>query len=74
MKYDDGFYTSASKTEHAVSLCGGVPRGDELPQVGSADDMLLDVCSEIMNMPREYAAAHLHHQWAADFEEAPITH
>ncbi len=74
MKHNDDFYTGASKMEHAVSLCGGSPRGDELPQVGSVDDMLLDICSDIMNMPREYAAARLHHQWTDDSDRNGAVH
>lgn len=47
----------------------GTPRGDELPQVAGVEDILMDVYSDILNMPREYAAGHFHHQYADDFEE-----
>lgn len=46
----------------------GTPRGDELPQVAGVEDILMDVYSDILNMPREYAAGHFHHQYAEDFE------
>lgn len=46
----------------------GTPRGDELPQVAGVEDILMDVYSDILNMPREYAAGHFHHQYADDFE------
>ena len=48
----------------------GTPRGDELPQVAGVEDILMDVYSDILNMPREYAAGHFHHQYADDFEES----
>lgn len=47
----------------------GTPRGDELPQVAGVEDILIDVYSDILNMPREYAAGHFHHQYADDFED-----
>jgi hypothetical protein len=46
----------------------GAPRGDELPQVAGVNDILMDVYSDILNMPREYAAGHFHHQYVDDFE------
>lgn len=48
----------------------GSPRGDELPQVAGEEDILMDVYSDILNMPREYAAGHFHHQYAGDFEDS----
>lgn len=53
--------------EDIVSLCCGVPRGDELPQVAGVEDILVDVYSDMMNVPREIAAGHFHHQY---FEES----
>lgn len=47
----------------------GTPRGDELPQVAGVEDILMDVYSDILNMPREYAAGHFHHQYVDDFED-----
>ncbi len=46
----------------------GAPKGDELPQVAGVEDILMDVYSDILNMPREYAVGHFHHQFADDFE------
>lgn len=53
----------------AATAVFGTPRGDELPQVAGVEDILMDVYSDILNMPREYAAGHFHHQYADDFEE-----
>ena len=57
--------TSESDTVPAVY---GAPRGDELPQVAGVEDILMDIYSDILAMPREYAAGHFHHQYADDFE------
>lgn len=48
--------------ESIVAYCGGMPQGDELPQVASEDDIAIDVFNDLANMPREFAAAYLHHQ------------
>lgn len=56
----------ASEMENIVSVCCGNPQGDELPQVASAEDILIDVYSDITNAPREFAAAMFHHQYAVD--------
>lgn len=41
----------------------GNPQGDELPQVAGLEDILVDVYSDILNVPREYAAGRFHHQY-----------
>ena len=57
-------------TDEPYMAVYGAPRGDELPQVAGVNDILMDVYSDILNMPREYAAGHFHHQYVDDFEEA----
>ncbi len=52
-----------------TAACFGTPRGDELPQVAGVEDILLDVYSDILNVPREYAAGRFHHQYDDDFED-----
>lgn len=52
--------------ESIVSYCCGSPRGDELPQVASEDDIAIDVFNDLTALPREYAAAYLHHQMDDD--------
>lgn len=46
----------------------GSPHESELPQVAGEEDILLDVYSDILNLPREYAAGYFHGQYAVDFE------
>lgn len=58
----------AIEMENIVSVCGGTPRGDELPQVAGLEDILIDVYSDMTNAPREIAAGLFHHQYADDFE------
>lgn len=57
--------------ESLMSVCCGNPRGDELPQVASEQDLVLDVYSDMLNKPRDYAAGIFHHQLddGLDFEE-----
>ncbi len=70
MKNHDAY--AHSRMEDAIAVCGGNPHDYELPQIGSETDVLLDVCSELMNLPREYTAACINHQWndVQDHEEA----
>ena len=49
------------------SLYCGLPQGDELPQAASTQDILMDVYSDILNMPREFAAGCFHHQFDHEF-------
>ena len=55
--------------QEAVITTFGTPQGDELPQVAGVEDILLDVYSDILNVPREYAAGRFHHQFDDDFED-----
>jgi hypothetical protein len=48
--------------EEIVAYCCGNPKGDELPQVGSAADLALDIFHDVTAMPWDTAAAYLHHQ------------
>ncbi len=48
--------------ESIVAYCCGSPKGDELPQVAGIDDIAIDVFNDLTAMPREVAAAYLHHQ------------
>lgn len=57
--------------DQLMSVCCGMPRGDELPQVAGIDDIIADVYSDILNVSHEYAAGVMLHQYddAFDFEE-----
>ena len=57
---------NVSELENPSLYCG-IPQGDELPQVAGVEDILMDVYSDILNMPREYAAGCFHHQLDNDF-------
>ncbi|PZQ43563.1 MAG: hypothetical protein DI551_11915 [Micavibrio aeruginosavorus] len=48
--------------ENLMSASFGSPKGDELPQVAGLEDILVDVYSDMLNIPREYAAGRFHHQ------------
>ena len=67
MKAND-FIADAMDSENATLMCYGCPKGDELPQVAGMEDILIDVYSDMLNMPRDYAASRLHHQYEDEFE------
>ena len=48
--------------ERIIAYCCGNPGEDELPQIGSVEDMALDLYHDATAMPRDEAAAYLHHQ------------
>ncbi len=60
---------NARVMENVVAVCGAIPQGDELPQVAGEEDILIDAYSDIMNMPREMAAACFHHQYEIAHED-----
>lgn len=60
--------------ESLMSVCCGNPRGDELPQVASAEDLVLDVYSDMLNMPRDHAAGIFHHQFDDGFDYEEMIH
>jgi hypothetical protein len=74
MKSINSIVENAIEMENIVSLCCGSPQGDELPQVASAEDILIDVYSDILNAPREYAASRFHHQYTDEYEYEDIIH
>jgi len=57
-----------SDIENIMSVCGAIPHGDELPQAPGLQDILMDVYSDALNLPREYAAARFHHQFDDDLD------
>lgn len=63
MKNVHSIRKDAMHMDDVITLCGGVPRGDELPQVAGEKDILMDVYSDILNMPREEAAGFINHQY-----------
>lgn len=64
----------AHEAEEIASMCCGIPRGDELPQVAGVEDILLDVYSDVLNMPRELASGHFHHQFEDDMDMDALIH
>ena len=60
------FIQSTKDLESVMSVCCGSPRGDELPQVGTVDDFIVDIFAETTNQPRELVAGWLHHQYEDD--------
>jgi hypothetical protein len=66
MRHVNSIVEDAIEMETIVSVCCGNPRGDELPQVASTEDIMIDIYSDMTNAPREFAAAMFHHQNGVD--------
>lgn len=63
-----------SELENLMAVCCGNPHEDELPQVAAEEDILMDMYSDILNMPREDASARFNHQYADEFEYDAYIH
>lgn len=75
MKFRDQIIEDAKDMDMIMSVCGAMPRGDELPQVAGIEDILMDVYSDVLNAPRDIAAARFHHQYGDDdFDYDTIIH
>jgi len=68
MKTMNSIVEETIEMEDIVSVCFGNPRGDELPQVAGIEDILIDVFSDMGNVPREIAAGMFHHQYMNDLD------
>ena len=66
MKNVNAIVERAMEMDNIISVCCGNPQGDELPQVASAEDIMIDIFSDFTNAPREYAAGMFHHQYGND--------
>lgn len=55
--------------EDLMSVCCGNPQGDELPQVAGLEDIMIDVVSDALQVPHQYAAGAIHHQFDNDFAD-----
>lgn len=65
---------TADDIESLMAVCCGNPHDEELPQVAAEEDIVMDVYSDILNMPRDYAAARFHHQYDDDFSFDDLIH
>lgn len=74
MKTVSSIRQNAMEMEDIMAVCCGVPQGDELPQVAGVQDILIDVYSDMLNMPREIAAGRFHHQYEDDFTDIDMIH
>lgn len=74
MKTVSHIVQKAVEMDKLMSVCCGTPQGDELPQVAGEEDILMDVYSDILNMPREYASARFHHQYDDEFDGEGLIH
>lgn len=74
MRHKDFTVEQSYDMENLMSVCCGSPRGDELPQAPGLQDILMDVYSDALNMPREFAAGRMHHQYDDDFDYEGFIH
>lgn len=68
MRHNTPIMQDANEMDNLMSVCCGTPQGDELPQVAGEEDILMDIYSDILNMPREYASARFNHQYSDEYE------
>ena len=52
MRSNETFTADGMESESATLLCYGCPKGDELPQVAGMEDTLIDVYSDMLNVPQ----------------------
>lgn len=69
MKPVNSILENAMEMESIMSVCCGNPQGDELPQAAGLHDIMLDVYCDMLNVPRDSAAGHFHHQYADGYED-----
>lgn len=74
MKTMNDLVRAASEIETVMAVCCGNPRDDELPQVAAEEDILMDVYSDILNMPREDALARFNHQYTDEYDYDAYIH
>jgi hypothetical protein len=60
--------------QDVMSVCGAMPKGDELPQVAGVNDIVADVYSDVLNITREHAACLMHHQFEDDLDYDDMIH
>ncbi len=48
--------------ENVISVCFGSPRGDDLPQIGGENDMVLDTLQDCSGKTMHLIDAEIHHQ------------
>lgn len=70
----DHIFDDINSMDSIMSVCGAIPQGDELPQVASVNDILVDVYSDVLNMPHEYAAGAVFHQYDDNFDYEELIH
>lgn len=70
----DHIMEDAQALDNLMSVCGAIPQGDELPQVAGINDILVDVYSDVLNMPHEYAAGAVFHQYDDNFDYEELVH
>ncbi len=53
---------SVEELENVIFVCFGAPKGDELPQVASTDDVVMDTVRECTGKTLRLVDAEFHHQ------------
>ncbi len=74
MRHRNSFIEEVQDMENIMSVCGGTPRGDELPQVAGIEDIIADVYSDAFRIPHEYALGAFRHQYDDDFDYEQLVH
>ncbi len=56
------FRRDVEELDNTIKVCFGRPRGRELPQVATEDDIIIDLMSECSGHSRVFSDAQFHHQ------------
>ena len=59
---DNDFVHNVKDMENIIFVCFGTPKGDELPQVATPDDVVIDLMSRQTGKSHSFADALYHHQ------------
>lgn len=62
MTREQNFHRNVRRMDNVVFACFTKPRGDELPQAVSEDELIIEVMQECTGLSHEEMSAELHHQ------------
>ncbi len=62
------FRHEIERMDSIMSVCGGNPHGDELPQTGSLDDIMIGLVSACTGKTSALVDIELHHQTDSSYQ------
>lgn len=62
MTREQKLHRNARRMDNVIFTCFTKPKGDELPQAVSQDDLIIDLLHDCTGIPHDAVSAELHHQ------------